>query len=89
VPIKNGPYIKLKSLITLFSNPPFTVHHLKGTDNILLITTSKEAKVATGVYILNAFFGIKKIVDQEIRIRPILIRVANTFSLSFPVFYVA
>jgi Na+-driven multidrug efflux pump len=50
VPIKNGPKIKLKSFMTLFSNPPLTVHHLKGTDNIQLIATSRDAKIATGVY---------------------------------------
>jgi len=59
VPIKKGPNIKLKSLKTLFNNPPFTVHHLKGTDNIQLIATSKDAKIATGVYFFNTFFWNK------------------------------
>jgi hypothetical protein len=81
VPIKNGPSIKLKSLITLFSNPPFTVHHLKGTDNKLLITTRKDAKVATGVYFLKTFLGIKKTVNHGIKNRPILIIAANILIL--------
>jgi hypothetical protein len=81
VPIKNGPNIKLKSLITLFIKPPFTVHHLKGTENIQLIATNKEAKIATGEYFLNTFFGIKKTVNHGINNRPILIIVANIIIL--------
>ena len=81
VPIKNGPKIKLKSLKTLFKFPPLTVHHLKGTDNILSITTSNAAKLATGVYFLNSFFGIKKVVNQGIKKRPVLIDATNIFIL--------
>jgi hypothetical protein len=81
VPIKNGPKIKLKSLIILFNGPPFTVHHLKGTDNILSIISSNNAKLATGVYFLNSFFGIKKAVNQGIKKRPVLINATNILIL--------
>ncbi len=59
VPIKNDPDIRLKLLITLFSNPP-SVH----LSNIFSITTINEAKISTGVYFLNSFFRMKKTVNQ-------------------------
>lgn len=86
VPIKNGPKIKLKSFMTLFSNPFLTVHHLKGTDNIQLIATSRDAKIATGVYFLNTFLGIKKTVNHGIINRQILI-IATKIINSSAVFF--
>lgn len=77
VPIKNGPNIKLRSLIILVHNPPFTVQNLKGTDNILIIATRKHAKAATGVYFLKTFLGIKKAVNHGMITSPILIIAAN------------
>jgi hypothetical protein len=55
VPTKNGPNIKLSSFKALFKRPPFTVHHLNGTDKRLSTRSSNEAKIATGVYFLNSF----------------------------------
>lgn len=77
VPTKNGPKIRLKSLITFISSPPLTVHHLNGIANILSITTINDANVATGVYFLNSFLGIKKTVNQDYNSNPSLIIVAN------------
>jgi hypothetical protein len=86
VPIKKGPSIKLKSLKILLTNPPLTVHHLNGIDKILSIITMIDAKIATGVYIFNAFLGMKKTEDQEIISKPILISTGNKLAHSFPNF---
>ncbi len=86
VPIKKGPSIKLMSLKNLLTNPPLTDHHLNGIDKILSIMTMIDAKMATGVYILNAFLGMKNTEDQEMISRPILISTGNKILHSFPDF---
>lgn len=79
VPTKYGPKIKLKSLKILVRIPPFTLHHPKGIDNKLSMTTSNDQKVATGTNFFAASFGKKNMVAQEKMNKPNRITVGKRF----------